>query len=103
MTPQRLVPPSRALRAVVRVGISTNELFAGRAILTESGTLGTSCSIVAFHTVINVVVKFYLVSIVGIECVSGAKFTVRIYRYFISVATASANGTCFRFRSVLVS
>jgi hypothetical protein len=98
-----LVPPRRAVRAVGRVGISANELFAGRAILTESGTLGTSCTVVALHTVINIVVKFCFISIVGIECVGGAKFTVRINRYFTSVATASANGACFRFRSVLVS
>jgi hypothetical protein len=97
-----LVLPSRAVGAVGCVGISVNEHLAGRAILTESGTLDTDCSIVACHTVINIVMKFYFISIVSIECVGGTKFTAKINRYFVLVATAPANGTGFRFRSVLI-
>ena len=98
-----LVLPRRAVRAVGRVGIKANELFAGRAILTKSGTLGTDRSIVACHTIINIVMKFYFISIVSIECVGGAKFTLKVINEFILVATFHTNGTRFGFRSVLVT
>jgi len=91
-----LVLPSRAVRAVGGVGINVNELFAGRAILTELGTLGTDCSIAACHTIITIVMKFYFIGIVSIECVGGTTFALFISKYIL-VVTGAAHGTrCVR-------
>ena len=99
-----LVLPSNTFGTNGGVGINSERVFPGRAILTKSGAGGTERSILAWNAIASRIVKINVFRVVRNEGIGRAYFALEnVQCCFVLVATTTTNDAWLCFGDVFVA